>query len=209
MTSKRIFVVTTAQDQPMSMLAGYRDGQLHIIECERLPRNLAKLKEKLPEKLTDLRQKGFIVLVDEVLPVFGQYGRSVRLADPGHDGRPILVSALESYRNMHTLQAISFPSGLAGHFEISESVVEQQRDANGRVTYNIDWSELKAETTVLLLAINAATQDSLNDTPTATALLKALGATDAKPNIMNPFNAITKSYDKQFLSTDVFDGGKA
>lgn len=209
MSSKRfIYVVSLAQGEPMAMTAGYTAGQLHIIKCDRLVRNLAELKKTLPATLEGLRQKGFIVLVDEVMPVFSKYGRPARLSDIGPDGRPLLVSALETYRNMLSLQAITFPDGGSGRFDIPDSIVDESRDSKGATVYNIDWSELKAESAVLLLAVNAATQDSLFDQSTALDLMKALGATEHKPSMMSPFHKITKGYDTAFLSADVLDGDR-
>ncbi|MCG3884124.1 hypothetical protein I3271_05440 [Photobacterium leiognathi] len=202
MTDKRIFVVSLSSNEPMSLLAGYRDGQLHIVECKPLPRSLATLKKKLPERLINLKDKGFITLVDEVIPVFSRYARSLKLSDIGNDGRPVLVSALQTYRNMVNLQAITFPRGDSGAFDISESIVEERRDANGGISYHIDWSELRAESTLLLLAISAAMQDSLLDSCTATSLLKQLGASQESRAFSNPFDAITRKYDRQFLSVD-------
>lgn len=204
MASKRIYILSTAQSEPMQLVAGYANGTLHIVEHKRLHRSLAKLKETLPDKLDDLRQKGFIVLVDEIMPVFAKHGRSARLGHVGSDGRPILVSALETYRNMRNLQAISFPAGMDGVFDVSDSIVEEVRDGNGRLTYNIDWSELKAESVILLLAVYAATQDSLYDAPTAMNLMKALGARKQKPAAISPFLAITRKINNA-LSADALE----
>ena len=202
MTDKRLFIVSLSSAEPMTLTAGYRDGQLHVINCKPLPRNLAAIKKNLPKQMTSLRKKGFIVLVDEVIPVLSQYARSLRLSDLGNDGRPVLVSALQTYRNMTNLQAITLPISDSGAFDISDSVVEEKRDPSGGISYHIDWSELRAESTLLLLAIAGATQDSLLDSSTATSLLKQLGAVASCKEMIDPFKAITKQYDQRFLSLD-------
>ncbi|MEC6832976.1 hypothetical protein VXS06_14510 [Photobacterium toruni] len=202
MTDKRIFAVSLSNNEPMSLLAGYRDGQLHIVDCKPLPRSLAKLKKTLPNRLIRLKETGFIVLVDEVMPVFGRYARSLKLSDVGTDGRPVLVSALQTYRNMVNLQAITFPPTDSGAFDISESIVEERRDLNGNISYHIDWSELRAESTLLLLVIAGAMQESLLDACTTISLLKQLGGQHSAPSYSNPFEAITRQYDRRFLSDD-------
>ena len=202
MTDKRIFVVSLSNSEPMTMLAGYRDGQLHIIECKPLSRNLSTLKKTLPDQLTRLKNKGFIVLVDEILPVFARYARGLHLSDLGNDGRPVLVSALRAYHNMINLQALTLPLADSGAFDISDSIVEERRDQNGNVSFNIDWSELRVESTLLLLTITAALQESLLDSSTVSALIDRLNDDPHHRNRRRPFERIMQDYDSRFLSVD-------
>ncbi|WP_318491930.1 hypothetical protein [Photobacterium leiognathi] len=205
MVDKRIYCVSLSGEEPQAIIAGFRDGQLHIIKSERLPKNLSQLKEQLPKKLTKLQSDGFIVLVDEVFPLFAQYGRPCRLSDIGQDNRPIVVSSLELYNNMMTLQAITFPLDGGSIYEISPSVVDEQRTPSGDVVYNIDWSELRPETTTLLMAIHAAMSTSLYDRVSIDAMFEALGAKKADAPHISAFRAITKGYDKTFLSQQALE----
>ncbi|GAL07923.1 maturation control [Photobacterium aphoticum] len=170
----------------MELLAGYKDGTLHVIDCKPLPQNLEALKKSLPKSMAKHKKKGFVVLVDEVIPVFAKYGRSCRLGQAGADGRPVLITALEAYRNMSRLQAISFPPGKSGFFDISESVVEEQRDAGGRVTYHIDWAELRPEATLLLMAVYGAVADSMLDTGTIKHLFNLIGGNKKESESTQP-----------------------
>lgn len=201
MSSKRIFIVSLSTGDPMSLLAGYLNGQLHVVKCESLERNLAQLKKTLPDRIEALKSKGYIVLVDEVIPVFSHLCRGVKLSDIGPDGRPILVSSLQYYKNMEALQAITLPDGDRGLFDIPESIVEEKRDANGKVNYHIDWQALRPESTLLLLAINAAIQEHYHDAPTALQLMKALGAKDTKSAPSKSFQSVVKKVN-QSLSVD-------
>lgn len=208
MVDKRIYTVSLTGTEPLAMIAGYRDGQLHVIKCERLTPNLAALKETLPKKLKKLQKDGFIVLVDEVIPVFAKYGRPCRLSDVDQDGRPVVVTSLEQYNNMMKLQAITFPSDAGGLYEISSSVVDEQRNLSGQLVYHIDWSELRPETTCLLLSIHAAMSTSLFDKVSLAGLFEALGARKAPSPRVAAFDAITKGYDRDFLSADGLERGR-
>ena len=208
MIDKRIYTVSLTGTEPLAMIAGYRDGQLHIIKCERLTPNLAELKKTLPEKLTKLQKDDFIILVDEVIPVFAKYGRPCRLSDVDQDGRPLIVTSLEQYNNMMKLQAITFPSDAGGQFEISSSVVDEQRNVNGQLVYHVDWSELRPETTCLLLSIHAALSTNLFDKVSLAGLFKALGAQTTKPPHVAAFDAVTRGYDRDFLSVDGLKRGR-
>lgn len=48
------------------------------------------------------------------------------------------------------------------------------RGTDGKATYNIDWTELRPETYALMLAIYAATQDSISDKATLTEFFEKL-----------------------------------
>lgn len=201
---KKIVVVSLSSREPMLMASGYKDGELHIIKVDRLPTNLTDLKNTLPAQLNQLRQNGFIVLVDEVIPNFGQYGRPCRLSDIDAHGKPIVVSALEIYRSMMDLRAITFPSG-GGVFEISSSIVDEQKNDRGEAIYKVDWSELKPETFCLLLTIHAAVDTNLYDAPAMEAFLSQFGIKTPVPH-HSAFEAITKGYDRRYMSADVFHG---
>lgn len=138
MARTRIAVLTLSSGQPRLMLAGVNDGQLHIIKCQQLERSLMSLKLTLPEKLEKLKRSGFIVLVDEVTPYFSKYGRAVRLSALDAKGRPLIVSAMEAYNYLSSLNAITYPPNASGRFEVSPSIVEEVRGTDGQPMYNID-----------------------------------------------------------------------
>ncbi|GAJ74209.1 hypothetical protein JCM18904_5185 [Vibrio sp. JCM 18904] len=166
------------------MLAGVDDGQLHIIECQQLERSLMSLKLTLPEKLEKLKKGGFIVLVDEVTPYFSKYGRAVRLSELDAKGRPIIVSAMEAYNYLTSLNAITYPPNAGGRFEVSPSIVEEVRGGtDGKPTYNIDWSELRPDTYALMFVVYAATQDSIGDTVTLQSLFDLLRKPKKEPEM--------------------------
>ncbi|CAH0543003.1 hypothetical protein [Vibrio marisflavi] len=180
MSQRRIAVLTLSMAEPRLMLAGAKDGQLHIIECKRLERSLHALKKALPEKLESLRKKGFVLLVDEVVPCFAQYGRSAKLSDIDAQNKPVVVSAMEAYQNLSAYQAIHYPKGLSSSFEISPSLIEEVKGPDGKASYHINWAELKPDTVALLFAVYAATQESLFDHASITELFKRI---QAKPKV--------------------------
>ncbi|WP_432773926.1 hypothetical protein [Vibrio parahaemolyticus] len=163
MAKKRIAILTLSSGEPRLMLAGVDNGQLFIIQCDRLERSMMSLKLTLPDKLKKLKDKGFVVLVDEILPYFYKYGRAVRLSDLDASGRPIIVAAMEAYNNLHALGGITYPRDAGGRFEVSPSVVDEVRGTDGKAVYNIDWNELQPDTFALMFAVYAATQDNLLD----------------------------------------------
>lgn len=180
MTKKRIAVLSMSSGDPRLMLAGVDDGQVSIVKCDELPRSMLTLKLKLPSRLKALRNKGFVVLVDEVVPYFAKFGRAVSMDDKTANGLPLVVTAMQAYTNLKSLQSITFPKGEGGRYEISPSLVEQIRGADGKITYNIAWDELRPDTYALLLAIYAATQDSLFDLSTLKEVFNLLGRNSEK-----------------------------
>lgn len=192
MTKKRIAVLSLSSGSPRLMLAGVEDGQVSIVKCEELPRSMIVLKLKLPKQLQKLKEKGFVLLVDEVLPHFAKYGRAVKIDDKGPNGQPVVVTAMQAYNNLKSLEAITFPSGEGGRFEISPSLVDEVRGTDGKIVYNIDWSELRPDTYALLFTIYAATQDSLKDTSTMKEFFKLLGGKPQTETNENRMDSVFK-----------------
>lgn len=178
---------------PRLMLAGVDDGQVSIVKCEELPRSMLTLKLKLPSKLKNFRDKGFVVLVDEIVPYFAKYGRAVSMDDKTANGLPLVVAAMQAYTSLKSLQSITFPKGDGGRYEISPSLVEQIRGADGKITYNIAWDELRPDTYALLFAIYAATQDSLLDSSTLKDVFSLLGNKNQPENVNNRMNAVMEA----------------
>lgn len=204
MTQKRIVVLTLSQNQPLLMISGFKDGELHIIETEHLVSDMRTLKESLPKRLTKYANAGFIVLVDEVIPFFNRFGRAVRLQDFGSDGVAIIVSSIRSYRNLTNYNAISYPDGVAGLYDIPESIIEETRDDKGQINYRIDWSEIRPESCALLLSVHAALSNSLYDAPTAKALFAELNKYEAQTSQpTNRFNNLMAKITGNILNGDM------
>lgn len=192
MANKRIAVLSLSSSSPRLMLAGVQDGQVSIVKCEELPRSMLTLKIALPKKLKKLKDSGFVLLVDEVIPHFAKYGRAVSLHDLDGQGRPIVVAAMQAYNNLKTLEAITFPNGEGGRFDISSSLVDEVRGTDGKPVYNIDWNELRPDTYALLFTVYAATQDNALDASTLKDIFTLLGASKPEPTKENGMIAVFK-----------------
>lgn len=193
MAKKRIAVLSMSSGDPRLMLAGVDDGQVSIVKCEELPRSMLTLKLKLPSRLKKLRDKGFVVLVDEVVPYFAKYGRSVSMDDKTANGLPLVVAAMQAYTSLKSLQSITFPKGDGGRYEISPSLVEQIRGADGKINYNIAWDELRPDTYALLFAVYAATQDSLLDSSTLRDVLDLLNSKSQPEQLNDRMQSVIKA----------------
>lgn len=202
MVDKRICAVSLSREEPIMVLSGYRDGQLHIIKSEPLTPNIGLLKKTLPDRLKKMSKAGFIVIVDEILTVFSRYGQRVRLDTIGSDNRPVLVSTLEVFKNMRALKAITFPATDSGSFDIPDSVVDERRDLSGKATYHIDWESLTSKQVALLLCIHAATSDNIAYPESTRSLLKLLGARSEKTVAKKAFPGICRAINESLAAPD-------
>lgn len=200
MEKKRIAVLSLSTGKPRLMLAGVDKGNLFIVQCDSLEPSMLQLKLTLPEKLQDLKKRGFILVVDEVLPYFGRYGRTVSLSDLDSQGRPIIVSAMQAYNNLKSLSAIRFPKDAGGRFEVSPSIVEEVRGTDGKQVYNIDWSELSPEVYTLMLTIHVATQESLLDPSSLKSFFKNIGAANKKPKLEDGMFGLFRARDSMIAN---------
>ena len=206
MSQKRIAVLTLSKSEPRLMLSGVKDGQLHVIKSDRLARSMAELKKTLPKRLEKIQSSGFVLLVDEVIPCFGHYGRTVKLSDMDGNEKPIIASAMEAYLNLTAYQSISYPQGSGGAFEISPSVVEEMRGTDGKAVYNIDWDALNPDSVALLLTVHAATQDTLFDMSSMKELIEKVGPKKTSPSPQKRFWGIVEQINKTQLSQNALVG---
>ncbi|MCG6418808.1 hypothetical protein K6U51_12255, partial [Vibrio fluvialis] len=118
MSAQRIVVFSMSYGKACLMLSGVKDGSVHVVECRTLDKNVRALNEKLHSQLESYRKKGFVVIVDEVIPNFAKHGRAVRLDSETPSGAPLLVEAMKAYQNLSSFQALSFPKNAGGMFQI-------------------------------------------------------------------------------------------
>ena len=126
-----------------------------------------------------------------------QHGRPVRLSnvDP-ITGRPVLVEALMTYQELKQQMAITFPVGESSRYDIPASLVDEDRDLNGRQRYNVDWESLKSESAALLLCVYATTCNAVDSNVYLNAFINALDGTSApKMSIADRFKAVTIDAD--------------
>ncbi|EGQ7810300.1 hypothetical protein I6Y99_004341 [Vibrio parahaemolyticus] len=178
-TDKRLAVLSLSHGKPILMRAGYRDGLLVVVESKELPPDMRTIQNLLPGLLTKFKQKGYVLIVDEVISYFGAYGRPLRLEDTGSTGKPVLVSALEAYKSMDGYNMLQFSKGVVP-IDIPDSIVEEEKDRDGRAVFNIDWDQLSPDSAALLLLVYAAVNDSFFDSSTANAMFAALRPSKSK-----------------------------
>ncbi len=211
MTKKRIAVLTMHNGDPKLMLSGVADGVIHIAASESLTKNVRALNETLPARLDSYRKKGFIVVVDEVIPNFFKYGRALRLETPTPSGKPVIVEAMQAYETMSRLNAITYPKNSGGSFQISSNVYEETRGGDGKASYRINWQEIKTDVVALLLTLYVATQQSLSDSANLDDFLSRIStpAEDETFNGFAAFNRIIDSTNQQLLSPDALERGRS
>lgn len=151
---QKILVATLSQNKPAAIEAVYDNSVLVLNEQITFRPSPDALKEDLVPRLIKRRSSGFKVLMDEVSGEFCKLAgcNRVRLDDKHHDGRPVLVVALERYQELRRLNAILY-SGSG--FDISPSIVDTTSNARGETIYNIAWAEIKVQHILVLLCVYA------------------------------------------------------
>lgn len=195
---KKILIACLSTRPPIIAVAGWRDQILHIIKISPLPTARTALDKELIPELKKYQEKGFDILIDEATPRISiQHGRPVRLSnvDP-ITGRPVLVEALMTYQELKQQMAITFPVGESSRYDIPASLVDEDRDLNGRQRYNVDWESLKSESAALLLCVYATTCNAVDSNVYLNAFINALDGTSApKMSIADRFKAVTIDAD--------------
>ncbi|QCR38753.1 maturation control protein [Nissabacter sp. SGAir0207] len=199
MINKKICAICLTTSPPMLAKAAWKDGELFIADAIKLPDNRHQLEQQLIETIHDLEQKGFEVLVDESSDfITARAGVRVRLGDAGASGKPVLVEALDIYRELVRQKAITFPRNAGGRFNIPDTLVDVARDAKGSTIYRIDWEQLRGEHSLTMLCTFATT---FNNVASVQYLEKMLGFTRAQEpaSPLNPLRTIVSAFERQSI----------
>ena len=192
MINKKICAICLTTDTPMLATAAWKDGELFIAEGEKLPAMRVALEEMLIPRIRELESKDFEVLVDETSDfITSRAGFRVRMGDNGPSGKPVLVEALDVFRELDRQKAITFPKGAAARYRMPETILDMERNAKGETSYRIDWAQLKSEHVLGMLCSYAT---SFNNVASMNYLKAMFGADSlrAPASPLDPLKAIVK-----------------
>ncbi|HAV1601633.1 TPA: hypothetical protein JG832_002524 [Enterobacter hormaechei subsp. xiangfangensis] len=196
---KKIAVLTTSGRDPLFVQAIDIDGALTLDVKERLPRQGDKMAAMVLPKLTRLVNAGFMVLVDEVSGRLGAASgaNSITLDAKHHDGRPVIVVAMERYKELQRQGMISFQPGEEGLFSLPPSIVDTEVKPNGEAVYRINWDEIKGEHLLTLFCVYGS---FYNNTASVQYLNALCGTLVAPPDVLTPFHNIVRGTETKVLN---------
>ena len=112
---KAICAITLSTAKPMQVEAVWHKGNLSLLSEKTLPTERKALMQTLPATISKMESDDYEVLVDERSGFFSSTGGThIQLANPGPSGKPILVEALDLYREMSQQKAIIRPNTSGG-----------------------------------------------------------------------------------------------
>lgn len=153
---KAICAITLSTAKPMQVEAVWHKGNLSLLSEKTLPTERKALMQTLPATISKMESDDYEVLVDERSGFFSSTGGThIQLANPGPSGKPILVEALDLYREMSQQKAIIRPntSGGGQRYSIPDNILDIDHDTRGQTVYRIDWAHLKSEHILMLLCV--------------------------------------------------------
>ncbi|HBM2815645.1 TPA: hypothetical protein LU109_003554 [Enterobacter hormaechei subsp. xiangfangensis] len=200
--AKTIAVLATSGRYPVFIQAVYIDGVLTLDNKKMMPRNGGALNKEVVPVITRLIKKGFLVMVDEVSGAIcaATGANQVNLDTKHHDGRPVIVVAMERFREMHRLGMISMPPGEEGLFSLPPSIVDTEVKPNGEATYRINWDEIKPEHLLTLFCVYGTVFNNVTSGQYLTAML---GAIEPERNLLTPFHNIVKGTETEVLNQGI------
>ncbi|WP_440939771.1 maturation control protein [Escherichia coli] len=104
---KKICVVSMSVGKPASMTAAWINNELIMAERTSYPERRRDMELQLLRELREKEEKGFIVLVEEENSfITGRVGQRVRLRDPFMNGRPVLIEAMQIYKELERQKGV-------------------------------------------------------------------------------------------------------
>lgn len=185
---KRIAVLSTSGKTPMFIQSVFDDGILTFADPEPLPPVSIKLREEALIRLPKLVKRGDTVLVDEYRGAIAREcgAKAISLSMVESD-KPVIVRAFGLYREMKRQHAILLPAKNPGAFDISDSLVNEQHNSKGEISYHIDWENIRPEQYLMLLSVFAT---SFNDVGSAEYFKAIMGKPEQEYNPTSPLHKI-------------------
>ena len=178
---KKICVVSMSVGKPASMTAAWINNELIMAERTSYPERRRDMELQLLRELREKEEKGFIVLVEEENSfITGRVGQRVRLRDPFMNGRPVLIEAMQIYKELERQKAIKLPRKESGKY-----IFDSEHDKKGDEFFNINWSEITTEHVLTLLCCFAT---EYNNVASADYIRAMAGEVEARqePSLLSP-----------------------
>lgn len=157
MSDNRIIIVSTAtKHSPLMALVTATDHALHINSVEKLPTNLIELTAKLVGLKAKAAKLNAELVIEDHSSFFRSFGRSIRIDGQHADSRPVLVAAMERYKSLSGVNAITYPESMQTSLSITTNIYNVKHNDRGEISYLIDWDSLTDERRIFLLSVYAA-----------------------------------------------------
>lgn len=195
---KAICAITLSSAKPMLVEAVWHRGNLSLLTEQTLPTDRKGLQNVVPEIIRKMEKDGYDVLVDERSGFFSSTGGvHIQLANPGTSGKPILVEALDLYRELNIQKAIIKPktSGAGQRYTIPENLIDMDHDTSGRTVYRIDWERLKSEHILLLVCVYGTVYQNVTSVSYLEQMYASLKV-ETPPDPLEPLRKIVRATEE-------------
>lgn len=201
MDNRKIMAVCLSTRQPAYATAVWLDQHLGILDYQQLPPQRSKLDAVLLPHLHKAQEDGYHTIIDDASQrISSQFGVPFRLNALDNNGRPMLISSLELFRELEYQSAISYPKGLKGSFAVPESIVDEDNDPRGNTIFRIDWPNITTHHVLTLLCVQATVY---NQVGSANYLSSMMGDISLNKNSSqySPLNAVLSDYDRRIFES--------
>ncbi|EHB6645206.1 maturation control protein, partial [Salmonella enterica subsp. enterica serovar 4,[5],12:i:-] len=105
--------------------------------------------------------------------------------DPFMNGRPVLIEAMQIYKELERQKAIKLPRKESGKYILHQSIFDSEHDKKGDEFFNINWSEITTEHVLSLLCCFAT---EYNNVASADYIRAMAGEVEARqePSLLSP-----------------------
>ncbi|MDE1475926.1 hypothetical protein [Xenorhabdus bovienii] len=193
---QRIAVISTMK-KPVMVRAVFNNGDLILEDRKILPPKRKAMLDELSKDIPKMVRAGFKVLVDEISGEIAQYigALRIRLSDKHHDGRPVIVVAVDRYNELKRQGSIIYPSRGKNLYEISQSLIDVEFNPAGEPVYRVDWESLTPEHILMLLVVYSTMFNNVASDAYINAMQSAVA--DESSSLFTSFLNIISAYDKK------------
>ncbi len=132
--------------------------------------------------------------------ITGRVGQRVRLRDPFMNGRPVLIEAMQIYKELERQKAIKLPRKESGKYILHQSIFDSEHDKKGDEFFNINWSEITTEHVLTLLCCFATEYNNVVSADYIRTMTDTVTKQDNEYSPYEPFVNMIKAFYRMELT---------
>lgn len=106
------------------------------------------------------------------------------------NGRPVLIEAMQIYKELERQKAIKLPRKESGKYILHQSIFDSEHDKKGDEFFNINWSEITTEHVLTLLCCFATEYNNVASADYIRAMAGEINVNQSSSQLMSFINII-------------------
>lgn len=193
MADRKILAVCLSTPNPGYAHAAWLREQLHIVDYVSLPPNRRDLDAALIPVLEKHQRDHQIMIDDASQRLSSRYGIPFRMNAMDNNGKPMIISSLELYKELVYQSAIRYPRANASAFQVPDSIIDEETDPRGNTVFRVEWLSVTTFHILTLLCVQGSVYNAVG----TAAYINAMTAATPEGAAASPLDPLRRVVEYQ------------